>query len=661
MKKNKGFTLVELLAVISILAIIVIIAIPNIIKIFNNSKENLRVQTVRTYIKEAEKFYLNAKLSNSDLIDGETNVIDKITIDGKPVDDGIITVTNKGEIKVALEIEGRCYKNKDDEIVVEENYVFCDIVDNRIVDETPGTLSGTGSVSSPFKIESIEDFVEFSNIINTGTFPSKYSVTYYKGNKINSGYMYVLENDLDFKSKYSYVNYKNKDFGDINGDGRVDTIMEELNTGSGLPIISKTARESFYFYFNGQGKTLKNLTYNIKNEDASKTIYVSLFGFFDGSFSATNIVNFNIENININVDTAGSARIAPIMQQISSYYDNQIMDINISGNINAKCGGTCIVGGAAVDVFTYGSPHSVKNINSKVNINVEANSATVSGLLPIGSNYGYYSIDNTYTGNINVKSTTSAYVGGIYGQDRPFFYAVNTAVNGNINVEAKEGIVHGIGRGSAYNSYYKGDIKVTSAIPLDTTMIGDGTIQNSYAIGNIIIDATRRYDWPRIGGLNSQGKVDNSYYIGDIYYKTVTSYGGGGPTVYCSLLTGEGNVSNSFVRGKITNEQQTTWSTYFGYLTTHESGDTEPTVTNSYYTNDTTYTGNAPLYKGGTQISSSLLKTSSWYKDTLNIGEHWKLTDGYYPQLYKCNFDNSTKTCNPTQELVPNQQLITVE
>ena len=36
--KNKGFTLVELLAVIAILAILVIIALPNVLKMFNQRK-----------------------------------------------------------------------------------------------------------------------------------------------------------------------------------------------------------------------------------------------------------------------------------------------------------------------------------------------------------------------------------------------------------------------------------------------------------------------------------------------------------------------------------------------------------------------------------------------------------------------------------------------
>ena len=38
--KKKGFTLVELLAVIAILAILVIIALPNVMSMFNNARKN---------------------------------------------------------------------------------------------------------------------------------------------------------------------------------------------------------------------------------------------------------------------------------------------------------------------------------------------------------------------------------------------------------------------------------------------------------------------------------------------------------------------------------------------------------------------------------------------------------------------------------------------
>ena len=52
--KRKGFTLVELLAVIAILAILVIIALPNVMKMFNNAKKS-------AFETEVREIYINAK------------------------------------------------------------------------------------------------------------------------------------------------------------------------------------------------------------------------------------------------------------------------------------------------------------------------------------------------------------------------------------------------------------------------------------------------------------------------------------------------------------------------------------------------------------------------------------------------------------------------
>ena len=57
--KNKGFTLVELLAVIAILAILVIIALPNVLKMFNDSKKNSFLTEAKQYtVKYLKSTYL---------------------------------------------------------------------------------------------------------------------------------------------------------------------------------------------------------------------------------------------------------------------------------------------------------------------------------------------------------------------------------------------------------------------------------------------------------------------------------------------------------------------------------------------------------------------------------------------------------------------------
>ena len=64
--KKKGFTLVELLAVIAILAILVIIALPNVLRMFRNAKENTFVTEVQEIIKTAEQGYISGSLSNKE-------------------------------------------------------------------------------------------------------------------------------------------------------------------------------------------------------------------------------------------------------------------------------------------------------------------------------------------------------------------------------------------------------------------------------------------------------------------------------------------------------------------------------------------------------------------------------------------------------------------
>ena len=56
--KKKGFTLVELLAVIAILAILVIIALPNIMSLFNEAKKNSFTNEIKEIYKTAQQQWM---------------------------------------------------------------------------------------------------------------------------------------------------------------------------------------------------------------------------------------------------------------------------------------------------------------------------------------------------------------------------------------------------------------------------------------------------------------------------------------------------------------------------------------------------------------------------------------------------------------------------
>ena len=69
--KKKGFTLVELLAVIAILAILVIVAMPNVLGMFNQSKANTFVTEVQEYMNVATTSFMQNALSTQ----GKTSLL----------------------------------------------------------------------------------------------------------------------------------------------------------------------------------------------------------------------------------------------------------------------------------------------------------------------------------------------------------------------------------------------------------------------------------------------------------------------------------------------------------------------------------------------------------------------------------------------------------
>lgn len=80
MKDNKGFTLVELLAVIAILAILVVIALPNVLDMFNSAKQNSFATEVQTIMKTAQQQYVLDSGSKSKY---GSSCTDKIKLSGE--------------------------------------------------------------------------------------------------------------------------------------------------------------------------------------------------------------------------------------------------------------------------------------------------------------------------------------------------------------------------------------------------------------------------------------------------------------------------------------------------------------------------------------------------------------------------------------------------
>ena len=104
MKQKKGFTLVELLAVIVILAVILIIAMPKISDVIKNSKEASLETTAKLIASQAEKKYTeNQVLDNSSTI----KCSDVVKINNTDYESCNITFDDKGNAKVSIVGKGK--------------------------------------------------------------------------------------------------------------------------------------------------------------------------------------------------------------------------------------------------------------------------------------------------------------------------------------------------------------------------------------------------------------------------------------------------------------------------------------------------------------------------------------------------------------------------
>lgn len=144
--KRKGFTLVELLAVIAILAILVIIALPNVLKMFNDSKRNSFMTEARNIYNEAEKKYLSNQISGNLLTtySNDTSLCDSgvskcdLDLSGRTNIDYLIKTNTSGKI-IYLLIKDESYEVELGDMSSEINAT--DITSSTIKDITTKTVT----------------------------------------------------------------------------------------------------------------------------------------------------------------------------------------------------------------------------------------------------------------------------------------------------------------------------------------------------------------------------------------------------------------------------------------------------------------------------------------------------------------------------------------
>jgi len=119
--KKKGFTLVELLAVIVILAIIALIAVPMVLNIIEKSKIGALKSSLNGLIESADMYYANNQLQGGNAVetifdfeDGEQTSGTTLEYKGK-IENGKLILHTNGEVAACIDDgEHYAYKNKTD-------------------------------------------------------------------------------------------------------------------------------------------------------------------------------------------------------------------------------------------------------------------------------------------------------------------------------------------------------------------------------------------------------------------------------------------------------------------------------------------------------------------------------------------------------------------
>ena len=115
MNKNKGFTLVELLAVIVILAIIALIATPIILNVINDAKKQAAKDSAYGYMDAVEKYIVSSELEDKSIQDGTYSVEELnsmgVSVKGSTPDNGNIEIKEGAVKNYNLGIDGYAVSN----------------------------------------------------------------------------------------------------------------------------------------------------------------------------------------------------------------------------------------------------------------------------------------------------------------------------------------------------------------------------------------------------------------------------------------------------------------------------------------------------------------------------------------------------------------------
>ena len=106
--KEKGFTLVELLAVIVILAVISLIATPMVLGVIEKTKKSAAIESANGILDAAEKNMIESMLNGESKTRYDLSTDTSLSYKGEKPESGILLIDDKGKMSIKAKINGYC-------------------------------------------------------------------------------------------------------------------------------------------------------------------------------------------------------------------------------------------------------------------------------------------------------------------------------------------------------------------------------------------------------------------------------------------------------------------------------------------------------------------------------------------------------------------------
>ena len=280
---KKGFTLVELLAVIAILALLVIIALPNVLSMFNKAKKDTFLTEAKSIFKESASKYISDNMHNSN----EGNIYCKSETDSKnPLDMDIgntyyyIEKDSTGKTIKFVAWNSSGYVTK----IVGDNVMLNDVTGNNVSEssvkditcnnvltnlDVEPKLTKTYTINANASAETSNKGKLTISIASSNTTDEFNKVKYIIYKKNNTEYVEIHETVLTNKSNNFTLNYYDKSFS----NSKDMYYKVEAYTENNLKIGEKEFTHLFFCFVAGTKVKTENGFKNIEDIKIGDKVY----------------------------------------------------------------------------------------------------------------------------------------------------------------------------------------------------------------------------------------------------------------------------------------------------------------------------------------------------------------------------------------------------